>query len=84
MYSSKWHYAKDIVNRQKVTGTTTGYNNYDFHETQDRSQVCVLNLKRRPYRSQCFVFSEKEKNGKPNLKIELIFEIFYFYIINNI
>ncbi|XP_056275796.1 complement component C7 isoform X1 [Pseudoliparis swirei] len=42
MYSSKWHYAKDIVNRQKVTGTTTGYNNYDFHETQDRSQTQKL------------------------------------------
>ncbi|XP_029295538.1 complement component C7 isoform X2 [Cottoperca gobio] len=37
-YTSKWHYAKDIVKRQKVTGTTTGYNNYDFHETYDTTQ----------------------------------------------
>uniref|UniRef100_A0A8C2ZTB5 Complement component C7 n=1 Tax=Cyclopterus lumpus TaxID=8103 RepID=A0A8C2ZTB5_CYCLU len=42
MYASKWHYAKDIVNRQKVTGTTTGYHNYDFHETQDRNQTQKL------------------------------------------
>ncbi|KAA8592996.1 hypothetical protein FQN60_018451 [Etheostoma spectabile] len=37
-YSSKWHYAKDIVNREKVTGTTTGYRNYDFHETHDKTE----------------------------------------------
>ncbi|XP_076586996.1 complement component C7 [Chaetodon auriga] len=39
MFSSSWHYAKDIVNRQKVSGTTTGYQNYDFHETEDTSQT---------------------------------------------
>ncbi|XP_031160863.1 complement component C7 [Sander lucioperca] len=42
MYSSKWHYAKDIVKREKVTGTTTGYNNYDFHETHDKTQTQKL------------------------------------------
>ncbi|XP_044052033.1 complement component C7 isoform X2 [Siniperca chuatsi] len=41
-YTSKWHYAKDIVNRQTVSGTTTGYRNYDFHETTDRSQIQKL------------------------------------------
>lgn len=39
MFSSKWHYAKSIVKREKVSGTTTGYRNYDFHETDDRSRV---------------------------------------------
>ncbi|XP_004072355.1 complement component C7 isoform X1 [Oryzias latipes] len=38
MFSSKWHYAKDVVNRETVTGTTKGYSNYDFHETHDTSQ----------------------------------------------
>ncbi|KAM7391436.1 hypothetical protein PAMP_022125 [Pampus punctatissimus] len=38
MFTSKWHYAKDIVNRQKVSGTTTGYRNYDFHETHDKTK----------------------------------------------
>uniref|UniRef100_A0AAQ6ARK8 Complement component C7 n=1 Tax=Amphiprion ocellaris TaxID=80972 RepID=A0AAQ6ARK8_AMPOC len=42
MFTSKWHYAKDIVNRQTVSGTTTGYRNYDFHETNDRTQILVL------------------------------------------
>ncbi|KAK9522900.1 hypothetical protein VZT92_019337 [Zoarces viviparus] len=42
MYTSKWHYAKDIVKRETVTGTTTGYNNYDFHETQNRTQYQKL------------------------------------------
>ncbi|XP_012725523.2 complement component C7 [Fundulus heteroclitus] len=37
MFTSQWHYAKDIVNRETVTGTTTGFRNYDFHETQDTS-----------------------------------------------
>ncbi|XP_070690183.1 complement component C7 [Pempheris klunzingeri] len=41
-YKSKWHYAKDIVNRQKVSGTTTGYRNYNFRETDDRSQTHKL------------------------------------------
>ncbi|XP_035514577.1 complement component C7 [Morone saxatilis] len=46
MFQSTWHYAKDIVNRQTVTGTTTGFRNYDLHESDDRSQiykVLVLN-----------------------------------------
>ncbi|XP_068460681.1 complement component C7 [Clinocottus analis] len=42
IYTSKWHYAKDIVNRQKVTGTTTGYDNYDFDEAQDSTQTQKL------------------------------------------
>ncbi|XP_054467773.1 complement component C7 [Anoplopoma fimbria] len=42
MYTSKWHYAKDVVNRETVTGTTTGYKNYDFHETHDRTQTQKL------------------------------------------
>uniref|UniRef100_A0A3B4ZPD8 Complement component C7-like n=1 Tax=Stegastes partitus TaxID=144197 RepID=A0A3B4ZPD8_9TELE len=40
MFTSTWHYAKDIVNRQTVTGTTSGYHNYDFHESHDKNQVC--------------------------------------------
>ncbi|KAM4745859.1 complement component C7 [Anableps anableps] len=39
MFTSQWHYAKDIVNRETVTGTTTGYRNYDFHETHDSSET---------------------------------------------
>lgn len=39
MFSSKWHYAKSIIQRQKTTGTTTGYRNYDFRETEDRTRV---------------------------------------------
>ncbi|GAA6223149.1 complement component C7-like [Lates japonicus] len=39
IFTSKWHYAKDIVKRQSVTGTTTGYNNYDLHETYDKTQT---------------------------------------------
>ncbi|XP_059193970.1 complement component C7 [Centropristis striata] len=39
MFESKWHYAKDIVNRETYTGTTTGYKNYDFHETQDQTKT---------------------------------------------
>ncbi|XP_028270432.1 complement component C7 [Parambassis ranga] len=35
MFSSKWHYAKDIVYRETVSGTTTGHRNYDYHLTQD-------------------------------------------------
>ncbi|KAM8759671.1 complement component C7 [Acanthopagrus schlegelii] len=42
MFSSKWHYAKDIVNRQTVRGTTSGYRNYDFHETDDRTRTNKL------------------------------------------
>uniref|UniRef100_A0A8C6TML5 Complement component C7 n=1 Tax=Neogobius melanostomus TaxID=47308 RepID=A0A8C6TML5_9GOBI len=33
MFESEWNYAKDIVKREKVTGTTTGFRNYDYHET---------------------------------------------------
>uniref|UniRef100_A0A3Q3K8P3 Complement component C7 n=2 Tax=Monopterus albus TaxID=43700 RepID=A0A3Q3K8P3_MONAL len=42
MYTSKWHYAKDTVKRETVSGTTTGYNNYDFHETTDKTQTYKL------------------------------------------
>ncbi|XP_045890547.1 complement component C7 [Micropterus dolomieu] len=42
MYTSSWHYAKDTVNRQTVSGTTTGYRNYDHHEATDRSQTKKL------------------------------------------
>ncbi|XP_037339380.2 complement component C7 [Pungitius pungitius] len=42
MYTSEWKYAKDIVNREKVTGTTTGHNNYDFHQTQSQTQTHKL------------------------------------------
>ncbi|KAF7665354.1 hypothetical protein LDENG_00145950 [Lucifuga dentata] len=38
VFLSKWHYAKDIVNRETVRGTTSGYHNYDFHETDDKTQ----------------------------------------------
>ncbi|XP_008334267.1 complement component C7 [Cynoglossus semilaevis] len=33
MFTSTWHYAKDTVSRETVTGTTKGYRNYDFHQT---------------------------------------------------
>ncbi|XP_053180956.1 complement component C7 [Scomber japonicus] len=39
MFKSEWHYAKDIVNRQTVSGTTTGFRNYEFHETYDKTKV---------------------------------------------
>ncbi|KAG7454191.1 complement component C7-like [Solea senegalensis] len=39
MFTSEWHYAKDIVSREKVTGTTKGYRNYDFHKTVHTSQT---------------------------------------------
>lgn len=39
MFQSKWHYAKEIINRETVTGTTTGFSNYDFKETDDRTRV---------------------------------------------
>ncbi|XP_061585342.1 complement component C7 [Cololabis saira] len=42
MYSSKWHYAKHIVNRETVSGTTTGYKNYDFHESHDQTRTQKL------------------------------------------
>ncbi|PWA15799.1 hypothetical protein CCH79_00008913 [Gambusia affinis] len=38
MFTSQWHYAKDIVNRERVSGTTTGHRNYDFHVKHDTSQ----------------------------------------------
>ncbi|KAM6964866.1 complement component C7 [Aplochiton taeniatus] len=37
-FNSVWSYAKDIVNRETTTGTTTGYKNYDFHETTYKMQ----------------------------------------------
>uniref|UniRef100_UPI0037E76B72 complement component C7 n=1 Tax=Semicossyphus pulcher TaxID=241346 RepID=UPI0037E76B72 len=42
MYTSKWHYAKDVVNRETASGTTTGYDNYDFHQTEDKTQTHKL------------------------------------------
>ncbi|XP_074526099.1 complement component C7 isoform X1 [Halichoeres trimaculatus] len=38
VYTSEWHYAKDVVKRETVKGTTKGYRNYDFHETEDKTQ----------------------------------------------
>ncbi|KAK7934269.1 hypothetical protein WMY93_005165 [Mugilogobius chulae] len=38
MFESEYHYAKDIVKREKVSGTTTGFRNYDYHETDDRTR----------------------------------------------
>ncbi|XP_053277557.1 complement component C7 [Pleuronectes platessa] len=38
-FDSKWDYAKDIVNRQKVSGTTSDYHNYDFHEIKGKTQT---------------------------------------------
>ncbi len=72
MYTSKWHYAKDIVNREKVSGTTTGFSNYDYHETEDRTQVCrKLKFCRCVFNTkslwQCISFWK----GKPNYKIKL-------------
>uniref|UniRef100_A0A672GY84 Complement component C7 n=1 Tax=Salarias fasciatus TaxID=181472 RepID=A0A672GY84_SALFA len=42
MFTSEWHYAKDIVNRETVSGTTTGFSNYDFHQSHDRTQVLLV------------------------------------------
>ncbi|XP_070759916.1 complement component C7 [Enoplosus armatus] len=42
LYTSEWHYAKDIVNRQEVTGTSTGERKYDFHESRDKTQTKKL------------------------------------------
>lgn len=39
MFTSEWHYAKDIVNRQTVHGTTTGHHNYDFHKIHDTTKI---------------------------------------------
>lgn len=38
MFQSKWHYAKEIVNRETATGTTTGFRNYNFKETDERTR----------------------------------------------
>lgn len=37
-FNSEWHYAKDIVKRETVSGTTTGFRNYDYHETDERKR----------------------------------------------
>ncbi|XP_029915184.1 complement component C7 [Myripristis murdjan] len=37
-FNSRWHYAKDIVRRETLKGTASGYNNYDFHETEDHDK----------------------------------------------
>lgn len=39
MYTSKWHYAKDIVKRGVASGTTSGYDNYDFHREKNNMQT---------------------------------------------
>ncbi|CAK6950602.1 complement component C7 [Scomber scombrus] len=39
MFKSEWHYAKDKVKRQTVSGTTTGYRNSDYHMTHDKTKV---------------------------------------------
>ncbi|KAM3867454.1 complement component C7 [Diretmus argenteus] len=41
-FSSKWHYAKEIVTRETVTGTTSGYHNYNFDETEGKTQNHTL------------------------------------------
>lgn len=41
-FTSKWHYAKDIVNRETARGTTEGFRNYDFHEKFDKTQKYQL------------------------------------------
>ncbi|XP_076005639.1 complement component C7 [Genypterus blacodes] len=47
MYQSRWHYAKDVVKRETVKGTTSGYANYNFHEshleTQNRRLLVIKN-----------------------------------------
>lgn len=42
MFSSKWHYAKHIINRETASGTTKGYHNYDFHQTDDWTRVSQI------------------------------------------
>uniref|UniRef100_A0A673ZIG1 Complement component C7 n=1 Tax=Salmo trutta TaxID=8032 RepID=A0A673ZIG1_SALTR len=37
-YTSSWSYAKDEVKRETTTGTTTGYKNYDFHQTEEKNR----------------------------------------------
>ncbi|XP_041856265.1 complement component C7 [Melanotaenia boesemani] len=41
-FTSKWHYAKDIVERETAQGTTSGFRNYDFHEKLDKTQTYKL------------------------------------------
>lgn len=41
-YTSSWSYAKDEVKRETTTGTTTGYKNYDFHQTEEKNRVCWI------------------------------------------
>lgn len=38
MFETEWHYAKDIVKRETVSGTASGYRNYDYHETDVRKR----------------------------------------------
>ncbi|KAM9392033.1 complement component C7 [Pholidichthys leucotaenia] len=44
IFSSKWEYTKDVVNREKVSGTTTGFHNYDYHEkhTIDKNKRLLI------------------------------------------
>ncbi|XP_033474866.2 complement component C7 [Epinephelus lanceolatus] len=42
MYQSKWHFAKETVTRETLSGTTSGYRNYNFLQTYDKSQAQKL------------------------------------------
>uniref|UniRef100_A0A3B4ATH6 Complement component C7 n=1 Tax=Periophthalmus magnuspinnatus TaxID=409849 RepID=A0A3B4ATH6_9GOBI len=38
MFESEWHYRKDIVKRETYSGTSTGFRNYDYHESDERTR----------------------------------------------
>ncbi|KAK0152615.1 Complement component C7 [Merluccius polli] len=38
VYSSKWEYAKQHIFKETVTGTTTGFTNYESHESDTRDE----------------------------------------------
>uniref|UniRef100_A0A665X6J8 Complement component C7 n=1 Tax=Echeneis naucrates TaxID=173247 RepID=A0A665X6J8_ECHNA len=42
MYQSEWHYEKDITTREKVSGTTNGFRNFDRKEKYDKTQAKKL------------------------------------------
>ncbi|XP_047447611.1 complement component C7 [Mugil cephalus] len=39
MFSNTWEFTKDIVKREKVSGTTSGFHNYDYHKVDFKSQT---------------------------------------------
>lgn len=39
MYNSVWKYAKDVVNKETVTGTTKGFHNYEYHMRHDKTKT---------------------------------------------